>query len=67
MEVNTLVTMGIISKEVYNNTAGKDYFTDLPNNPDGSRNYQKVEANGTTYKVIDLLVPILHMGMYVFV
>ncbi len=42
MEANTLVTMGIISNEVYNTTPGKDYFSDFPD---------KLVANGTTYTV----------------
>ena len=50
---NIITTMGIISDKVYNQVVGKDYFVDLPNNPDGSRDYQLLEANGTTYKVLD--------------
>lgn len=45
MEVNanTLATMGIISNEVYNKTQGEDYFV----------KGATLEANGTTYTVVD--------------
>jgi len=49
---NTITTMGIISNEVYANK-NQPYFKDLPDNPDGSRNYQPLKANGKTYKVLD--------------
>ncbi len=61
---NTITTMGIISDRVYNQDKGKDYFKIGAN----------VEANGTTYKVIDhtptdnqgfnalFLVPNVHVG-----
>lgn len=51
MDVNTITKMGIISDEVYADK-GQKYFEDLPDNPDGSKNYQVLVANGTTYKVI---------------
>lgn len=44
ISANTVTIMGITADEVYTE--------DLPKNPDGSKQYQKLIANGTTYKVI---------------
>ena len=49
---DTITTMGIISDEVYA-SKNQPYFKDLPDNPDGTKNYQILKANNHTYKVLD--------------